>query len=179
MRYVAFLRAINLAGKNKIAMPQLRDLFEDFGFTRVKTYIQTGNVVFSTHERDAGKVQRQIEQKLAKALGFRIGVFVRTKAELVSAAKNNPLQPEKHDHKQQTHLVFLSRAPTKAQQAELVARAGDQYRFALKGTVLYYAYSREIAGNRKTVPIEKILEVTGTARTWKVVNKMIELLDEE
>jgi len=179
MRYVAFLRAINLAGKNKVAMPQLRALFETFAFTGVKTYIQTGNVVFSTPERDAAKIQRQLESKLAKALGFGVGVFVLNKAELVSAAKKNPLEPEKHDHKQHTHLVFLSGAPTKAQHSELVARAGNQYRFALKGNVLYYAYSRQIGGNRKTVPIEQILGVTATARTWKVVNKMIELLDEE
>jgi uncharacterized protein (DUF1697 family) len=179
MRYVAFLRAINLAGKNVVPMPVLRDLFERFGFTDVKTYIQTGNVVFSTAERDAARIQRQIEQKLAKAVGFQVGVFVLTKAQLESAVKKNPFDPAKHDHKQQTHLIFLSAAPTKAQRDALMAKAEVQYRFAVHGRVLYYAYSREIVGNRKAFQFEKILGVTATARTWKVVDKMIELLDEQ
>jgi uncharacterized protein (DUF1697 family) len=179
MRYVAFLRAINLGATNKVQMAHLRGLFEEFGFADVETYIQTGNVVFSATGRDTVKIQRLLEQKLAKALGFPVGVFVLSKAQLEAAASKNPFEPEKYDHEQHTHLVFLSATPAAAQRNKLIAREGDQYRFAIKGSVLYYAYSRALAGNRKTVPIEKILGVTGTARTWKVVNKMIELLGEQ
>ncbi len=72
--------------------------------------------------------------------------------------------------------MFLSGEPDAAHSAALMALEGDEYSCSIHGKVLYYAYSREAAGpGRRTINFEKVLGVTGTARTWKVVNKLIEL----
>jgi uncharacterized protein (DUF1697 family) len=178
MRYVALLRAVNVGGNSLVRMPDLQTLFEALGLTDVATYIQSGNVVFSAKPADQAKLAQRIERHLHAGLGFRPTVFIRTRADLTAAAKGNPFQPERRDGEQQCHIMFLSGAPDAAAVSLLEAKGGDQYRFALKGDVLYYAYSRDLAGKRKTVPIEKLLGVTGTARTWKVVNKLIEMLEE-
>jgi uncharacterized protein (DUF1697 family) len=178
-RYVALLRAINVGGNNMVEMSRLRELFESFGLTGVRTYIQTGNVVFSSRESDPDKLEEQLAKKLHTALGLRTEVFVRSKQQLLNAVKQNPFSPELLDHIQHCHLMFLSHAPAKAQKDALMAKQGDQYQFAAIGDILYYAYSRELAGNRKTIPIEKLLQVRGTARTWKVINRLIEMLNED
>jgi len=71
--------------------------------------------------------------------------------------------------------MFLSAAPAAARCRALMAVQGEEYRFHIEGKVLYYAYSRKFAGNRRTIDFEKILGVSGTSRSWKVVDKLIEI----
>jgi uncharacterized protein (DUF1697 family) len=156
-------------------MAEVRKLFESLGLTEVVTYIQTGNVVFSTRETDRDRLARQLEEQLASAIGKQVKVFVLEPAELAAAAAHNPFDPERRDHEQLCHLMFLSAAPDAERRQALMARQGDEYRFHVHDKVLYYVYDREHAGNRRTIDFEKVLGVSGTARTWKVVAKLIEL----
>ena len=71
--------------------------------------------------------------------------------------------------------MFLSGKPTPANIARLKAMEDDVYRFAVNGSLLYYSYPKASAGKRRTIPMERILGVRGTARTWKVVEKLAEL----
>jgi uncharacterized protein (DUF1697 family) len=172
---VALLRGINVGGRTMIAMAKLKEVFESLGFEDVVTYIQTGNVVFTTPETDADKLARQIERKLKSAAGYGGTVFVFSRNELKKAAANNPFNPKRRAKEQQCHLVFLDATPAAARKKALMEMAGDEYRFAVRGKVLYYAYAKADAFKRRTINFEKVLGVTGTARTWKVVDKLIEL----
>jgi uncharacterized protein (DUF1697 family) len=82
MVYAALLRGINVGGKNKVSMLELKASIESLDFDSVKTYINSGNVVFSGNKKDARKVETQLEQKLETDFGFPLKVVVRTKAEI-------------------------------------------------------------------------------------------------
>lgn len=177
-RYVALLRAINVGGNSLIKMAELRSLVESLGFADVSTYIQTGNVIFSSSETDRKKLARRLEEAVASSFGHDTTVFVLTPRQLKQASAANPFDPQRRDQEQRCHLVFLSGKPSAARTKELMALEGEEYSFAVRGSVLYYAYSRELDGSRRrNVDFEKVLGVRGTSRTWKVVDKLIELTD--
>ena len=89
--FVALLRAVNVGGTGKLAMSELRRLCEDAGFENVTTYIQSGNVVFSS-SLPAAKVRQGLEAALGKKMGTPVGVLVRTPAELEAVARRNPFR---------------------------------------------------------------------------------------
>lgn len=173
--YIALLRGINVGGRTIIKMDDLRAQFEAIGLADVVTYIQTGNVVFSSQEASTERLARLLEEQLASGLGYAGTVFVLTPSELKEAADANPFDPERHDREQLCHVMFLSREPDPARRDPLMALQGDEYRFAVRDRVLYYAYPRARAGARRTIDFEKVLGVVGTARTWKVVARLVEL----
>ena len=175
-RYIALLRAVNVGGHSVTRMSDLRAIFESLGLTEVVTYIQSGNVLFDSRDGDLEHLAHLLEKKLQSVLGYQVPVFLLTRPELEEAAAHNPFDPERRDKEQHCHLMFLSAEPDAAHSAALKALEGDEYSFSIHRKVLYYAYSREAAGSgRRTINFEKVLGVTGTARTWKVVNKLIEL----
>ncbi len=173
-RYVALLRGINVGGNTIIRMADLRGVVESLGYTAVATYIQTGNVVFSSAETDPRRLAEQLEQALAPLAGREVVVFLLTPQQLKDAAARNPFRPERGSE-QRSHLLFLSAEPEPARWEALQALKGEEYRFHLDGRVLYYAYGREWAGRRRTIDFEKVLGVRGTARSWNVVDRLIKL----
>jgi uncharacterized protein (DUF1697 family) len=175
-QYVTLLRGINIGGHNLIKMADLRKLFESLGLTDVVTYTQTGNVLFSTTDADSKQLALQIEKELASSIGKKIIVFVLSPEELRKAAANNPFNPEHLEKEHQCYLMFLSAEPDEAHCKALMDLQGeDYYGFHIQDKVLYFAYSIKYAGKRRTINFEKALGVIGTARSWKVVNKLIEL----
>ena len=89
-RYVALLRGINISGKNKIPMAKLKIEFERLGFIEVKTYMNSGNVIFSSDEDDIEKITKQIETMIKQQFGFDIPVFVISKEKLEDILRNAP-----------------------------------------------------------------------------------------
>lgn len=175
-RYIALLRAINVGGHLVIRMSDLRGLFEASGLTEVVTYIQSGNILFNSKVNDRDRLVHLLEKKLESSLGYHMSVFVFTPKELEDAAANNPFDPERQDMEQRCHLMFLSDEPDPGHCAALMALEGEEYKFSIKGKVLYFAYPRKFEGvGRRSINFEKVLGVSGTVRTWKVVNKLIEL----
>lgn len=173
--YVALLRAINVGGNSVIKMADLRTMLESLGFEDVTTYIQTGNVVFSAEKAKPEEIARAIEEKIADATGHTTIAFVLTPAQLKQAAARNPFVPPEGDDGY-SHLMFLSRAPSAAQRSAIKELEGDEYSFHVQGKVFYFAYPRSAAGRRRrAIDFEKILDASGTSRTWKVVDKLIEL----
>ncbi len=175
-RYVALLRAVNVGGHAVLKMEQLKKHFESFGLKDVTTCIQSGNVLFTSRETGAGRLARGLEKKLRAALGYAVVLFVLTPEQLRKAAAQNPFDPERLQDKQHCHLMFLSAKPQPSRRRALMALAGREYRFAVKGRVFYYAYDRAFEGrNRRAINFEKVLGLSGTARTWKVVARLVEL----
>ncbi len=173
-RYVALLRGVNVGGHSVVKMVDLRAWFEALGLSDVSTYIQSGNVLFTTNETDTESLACTIEAYLKSALGYHVTTFVLSRSRLEQAAANNPFKTE--DGELQCHVMFLSAGPDTAHRDALMAMQGEEYRFAFYDRLLYYAYPRTYAGHRRTVNFEKVLDVTGTARTSKVVAALIELL---
>ncbi len=156
-------------------MVDLRELFETAGFTDVVTYIQSGNVLFSTRNADIKRLERLLEQKLEPVLGNRAKVFVFSQADLKQAVANCPFDPVGRDKELRCHLMFLSTEPDSSHRQALFALRGEEYQFHISDKVLYYAYPGKFAGKRRTIDFEKVLSVVGTSRSWKVVTKLIQL----
>jgi uncharacterized protein (DUF1697 family) len=176
-RYVALVRGINVGGHGVIPMAELRGLFESLGASEVSTYIQSGNVLFTDREADRARLTRRLEKGLAAALDRPVSVFVLTRDELEDAAACNPFDPATRNATQQCQLMFLSAEPDAAHCKALMEMQGDDYRFHVRERVLYYAYDRSRAGRRRrNIDFERVLGVTGTTRTWKVVDRLIHLL---
>jgi len=106
MLYVALLRGINVGGKNKVDMKQLKGVFEDAGMTDVKTYINSGNVIFSSKIRAKARLVDQIEDGIAKHFGFDVPVVLRNLAEMKALVKTIPAKWTT-DQKMRCDVLFL------------------------------------------------------------------------
>lgn len=174
-KYVALIRAINVGGHSVIKMPVLRRLVEDLGFKGVSTYIQTGNVIFESAS-DRAKLAGLIQRALDSETGYKTSVFILTPAELEESAKNNPFRTKNEAGEGRSHIVFLSATPKQENIDKLLAVQGEDFSCAVHKRFLYYFYPEKYAGHtRRSVNFEKVLDVLGTARTYKVVDKLIEL----
>ncbi len=171
-KYAALLRGVNVGGNAIIKMTDLKKMFESFGLDEVSTYIQSGNVIFKSKESSAEKLAVKIEKGIKTSWGKELKVFVFSSDQLQKAADHNPFKPEKN---QQCQLMFLSKKPDAVHQKSVMEMQKPEYRFAFWDKVFYYAYSKEWGGKRRNINFEKVLDVYGTARTWKVVGALIEL----
>ncbi|MCD6010554.1 MAG: hypothetical protein K0Q79_416 [Flavipsychrobacter sp.] len=173
IRYVAFLRGINVSGQKLIKMEALRQYFELPGFKNIVTYIQSGNVLFDSKETDADKLVVKIEKQLAKQLGYEVPVVIRSLDEIKDVIRKNPFQKEMEERKLYVH--FLSGAPDKALHSSLEAykSAGEDYKII--GKEMYFLAPG--MGNSKLTNtlIERKLGVTTTARNWATINKVLTL----
>ena len=172
---IALIRGINVGGNSIVSMGDLRKVFEELGFFEVSTYIQSGNVIFSAELSDKDRLAAMISEKLTARMGKKFDVFVLDKNQLEEASKNNPFRPQDPE-KQVSHIVFLSGEPEKEKVAALKELEGRECKFEVKGEVLYFSYLREDAANRRTIDFERVLGVRATARTWRAVDKLIELV---
>lgn len=174
--YVALLRGINLGGHKIVKMDQLRKAFEDLGLGEVKTYIQSGNVVFNAPARDPVTLAKKIEEKIVRQFGFPVPVLVKTAAGVGDVIKNNPLVKEKDIDVSRLHVTFLSSAPEKSALKILdgIEATGD--RFCCSGEAVYLycpnGYHATKLGNNV---LEKMLKVGTTTRNWKTVNQLYQM----
>ncbi len=170
-RYIAFLRAVNVGGTTLIKMADLKKMFESFGLDNVQTYIQTGNVIFESRERNSSVLEQQIERQLENAVGKRIPLFVRTIQDVQKMAHACPFTPKDGET---VHVVILQEQPHKKNVNTLLACRSDADDFASKGKEVYNLRrdrDRSIFSNNW---IEKTLEVMGTTRNLTTIKKIAE-----
>lgn len=135
--YIAFLRGINL-GARRPPMAELRVLFTRMKFAEVATFIASGNVVFSDGEGDRAALEARIEQRLARALGYPVDTFVRTRTEVAAIAAAQPFSPAELAQAHAVHAVMLKEPLTRSQVAQLAACATVVDAFAPAGRDFYW-----------------------------------------
>lgn len=96
-KYISMLRGINVSGQKKIKMNELRTLYESLGFRPVKTYIQSGNVIFKSPASDTSELVSNIETKIKQTFGFSVSVIIRTASEFQHVINNNPFYGARKD----------------------------------------------------------------------------------
>ena len=174
--YIALLRGINLGGHKIVKMDQLRKTFEELDFADVKTYIQSGNVVFKAPAQIPAKLAKRIEEKILGQFGFPVPVVVKTAVEIGEVISSNPLLKEKGIDPTRLHVTFLSCAPDKSalKLLDAVAAAPDQFRCSGQAVYLHCpnGYHATRLGNNV---LAKMLKVGATTRNWKTVNKLWEM----
>lgn len=171
MKYVAFLRPINVGGHAIIKMADLKKMFESAGLNNVQTYIQSGNVIFESEETNPDSLAKQIERQLEKAAEYKIELFVRTMRDLQSIAKRSPFKAKDGE---MVYVAFLDKKPgQKSQQALLVFRS-DADHFAFKGRELYILRRDRERLVFSTNFVEKILKMPTTTRNLTTITKIVE-----
>ncbi len=172
-QYIAFLRAINVTNRF-VKMDILRHHFAQFGFPDVETYIQSGNLIFSSDNTNADEIASQIETNLELALGFAVPTMVRTSTELIKIANYNPF-PHFTDLTNATRYIsFLHDLPDAEGQQKLEALSNNMDTFHIHGQELHWLYDREQGKSKFTNgKVEKLLKTAVTRRNLNTVQKIV------
>jgi uncharacterized protein (DUF1697 family) len=167
-RYAAMLRGINLGSRNRVAMPALRELFESLGFSDVVTYVQSGNVVFSSSSKPDGSV---LARRIETDLGATSPVLIRSAAQLKKLVAGNPFKDVAN-----THVTLLDGTAKPADVKAIDAEKFAPDEFAVVGSDVYLrcpnGYGRSKLNNAFW---EKKLGRVATTRNWKTVTALADL----
>jgi uncharacterized protein (DUF1697 family) len=176
-RLVALLRGINVGGAKKVPMAQLREVLGGLGYEDVKTYVNSGNAVFTAPDAPPAAFEAAIEAALREAFGFDVAVLVRTRDELAAIAADNPFAGVADDPSR--HLVLFAREPIGAQAvADLDPADYAPERFALRGRELHLWNPEGISQSEIVKAMTaKRLGVEATGRNWRTVQKLVALAD--
>jgi uncharacterized protein (DUF1697 family) len=176
-QYVAFLRAVNVGGR-VVKMDKLRMMFTSLGVKNVKTYIQSGNVIF-----DAGgsitALRKKVETMLLKELGYEVPTMIRTVAEVANIAENHPFKKVKLADDAKTYVSFLAEEPSKDLLRALLALNNDDTAYQKKNLEVYSIVSKKAAEKApfSNSLLEKKLGVAATTRNLGIPGKIIQFLN--
>jgi uncharacterized protein (DUF1697 family) len=185
LTHVGLLRGINVGGRNKVAMADLRKVVESLGHGNVATYIQSGNVVFTSNHTDTAAIAAELERALAEALGRRSSVVVLSRAELATVIADNPFPEEANPTR--VHVIFRG-AVVGAEEAAAVAAAerrardrGGRDRAKVVGRAVYLHTPDGFGASELAAQLTRINPAApdrgGTARNWATVTKLQAMLD--
>jgi uncharacterized protein (DUF1697 family) len=173
--HVAFLRAVNVAGRASLAMADLRKLGEGLGFTNVRTLLQSGNLVFDSGVKKAPTLESAFEAALKKH-GIETDFMVRRADELDAVIAANPFPKEANSDPGHLVVMFLKDAPGAKAVVALQAAVKGREVIRHKGRELYIVYPDGIGRSKLTNKfIESRLDTRGTGRNWNTVTKLAAL----
>lgn len=176
--WVALLRGINVGGANRLPMAELRDDLDRIGLANVATYIQSGNVVFDSTADDAAELTEEIAAAIEKHHGFRPRVLVLSAARFREAMEANPF-PEAEPEPKTLHLYFLAEQPAGLDVSALEGVASPTERFQLGERVLYLHTPDGFGRSKLASRAEALLGVPATARNWRTVARLREMIEED
>lgn len=173
--WIALLRGINVGGRNRLPMKALAQLFEEAGCGQVKTYIQSGNVVFTADAESVNQVGDDIAAAIERDHGFRPSIFLLNAEMLQKAIAANPY-PEAVEEPKSLHLSFLEEVPS----PEGVSRASElisgSERFSVIDRCLYLHAPDGIGRSKFAGSVDRALKVSATGRNWRSITKIAEIV---
>jgi uncharacterized protein (DUF1697 family) len=169
--YISLLRGINVGGNKMIAMAELKTVYEKLGFKNVRTYLQSGNVLFESASGDASAIEKAIEKKF----GHDVTVLLREPADLKRIIESNPFLKKKADPSM-LHVSFLSLPISKLTVTNLVVPSGESVEFLPGKEELFLYYPNGMGKSKFTnALLEKKLNARATTRNWNTVNALFRL----
>lgn len=171
---ILLLRGINVGGKNKLPMADLRAILGELGLDNVATYIQSGNAVARSTRKLAKSFAKKLSDAIEDAHGFAPDVLALTQAELEAAIDANPFPQATQDPKT-LHVFFLEKPAAPARLEDVEALAAKSERFALTDAAFYLWAPDGIGRSKLAARVEKALGVRGTGRNWRTVLKLREM----
>ncbi len=170
--YVALLRGVNVVGKNKLPMKDLAQMFAKAGCSEVKTYIQSGNVIFAAAPESCEFLVESVAKQIEKKFGHRPAITLRTPQELAKILRTNPFLEEGVDEKALA-VVFLLGKPHPDAVATLDPNRSPGDRFAVIGREIYLHLPNGFAETKLTgAYFDSRLKVAGTARNWRTTQTL-------
>jgi len=174
-RYIGLLRGINVGGKNRLPMARLREIFAECDANEVATYIQSGNVAFTSSAKAAVATLKQVSACLESELGLRVPIVLRSADEMRRALDAHPFEdrgvPEKF-----RSIMFLERKPTAAQRRSLDPDCSAGEEWEVIGSEVHLCFPAGSARSKLTnVYFDRRLETISTTRNVRTVQKLLEL----
>jgi uncharacterized protein (DUF1697 family) len=174
--YIAMLRGINIGPHKRMKMEKLRSSCEELGFVKVKTYIQSGNIVFQAAKLSSAAAAKKIEAQIVKDFGFSADVISRTAEEMKKVVEANTLLREPGIDPSKFHVVFLAEAPSPGaiRKLEALTLSPDKVRHA--GKEIYFYFPNGVSGSSIWKHnLDRVMSVSGTMRNWNTVNTLHEM----
>ena len=174
--HAALLRGINVGGNNIVPMKALADIFARAGAENVRTYIQSGNVLFEARPGAADRIARAVGAEIEKRFGFAVPVLVRTADELRLISINNPFFG-KGAPDDRLYVMFLADTPDPALVQALDSNRSPQDKFAVRGRDIYLSLPSGVARTKLTnAYFDSKLKTVSTMRNWRTTLKLLELM---
>lgn len=172
--WVALLRAVNLGARNRVPMPALREALTGAGFTDVRSYVASGNVVLGSPLRSAAKVGTAVRDVIAERFGVDTPVLVRTGPQLAAVLDWNPFPDAAADHPHLVAVLHLAGQPSAAAVQALLAGDFAPVRVAHRGAEVVVDW-HERSGIPKVDRALRKLGVVATARNWRTLTALVEM----
>ena len=178
--YIAILRGINVGGQNKIRMIDLAAKLQSNGFSDLRTYIQSGNLVFRAEKKPEPEMANKIAESIKNEFGLNVPAIVFKKGDWNEIIGRNPFAKDPHYNNPKTlHVSFLSEIPQLENVQKLTGYSDEPNEFSVVGKAVYLycpnGYSKTKLGNGF---LEKKLKVTATTRNWATTLKLAEMASE-
>ncbi|MDE5422088.1 DUF1697 domain-containing protein [Ancylomarina sp. DW003] len=177
-KYIALLRGINLGGKRKLLMADLKALFSKIGFTNIVTYIQSGNVVFESDKKEGNiELAQKIETAILEHFKLDVPVMVRKASEWKQVVSDNPFFKNQNIGIERLHLTLLDKTPAQDLVDDLKQIEFDSEQFEIIGQHIFLCCKDKFSSKSKMTNtlFEKKLKCKSTTRNWKTVMKLSEL----
>lgn len=174
--YISLLRGINVGGGKVILMADLKEVFEKAEFAQVKTYIQSGNVVFSSEKEKSSELEEMIKSAIKSRFKFEVEVLVLMLDELENIIRKNPFAGDRLKIGERIYLTILSQKPAKERISDLHKIKNNSDGLEMIGRTVYVlcrkGYAKSPFNNNS---IEKVLKVNGTTRNLETMKKLVEI----
>ena len=178
MKYVAFLRGINVGGHKLVSMTKLREVFDSLGFEKVETLLVSGNVVFEAPAKSTEVHAARIEKKLKSAFGHEIGVIIRPMTDLQRLVKSDPFKSIKVTPQTRLYVTFLRKKPKAALKIPDETEAGFRILHVSETEVCSVV---TLSSNRQTTDLMRFLEKeltrNVTTRNWNTLEAIRDILE--
>ena len=175
---ISMLRGVNVGGHNKIKMEALRALYESMKLRDAQTYVQSGNVIFRTDERDIARLAKRIEDGIERNFGFRPNVILRTAAEMREVVARNPFAKRRGIEPSKLLVSFLASDPGEEAREKVRQMKCDPEELRIEGRELYIYFPNGIGRSKLSLGVlEKTLKTPGTGRNWNSVTKVLEMAE--
>jgi uncharacterized protein (DUF1697 family) len=172
--YVAMLRGVNVGG-NSLKMDWLREACEGIGLQNVRTYVQSGNIVFASR-LSGEKLAKSLKMTIDAQTRLPVTVVVRSASEMAKIIAGNPFPKQKGIDLTKLHVTFLAKPPSKPALEKLDALAGTRDEYRLAGREIYLHCPINYGETKlSNTAIEKVLSVGATTRNWKTVTVLHEM----
>ena len=177
--YISILRGINVSGHKLIKMDALRKSFESMGFSNVKTYLQSGNIIFSYDDIEEKNLEEQISKEIKKEFGFDVPVIVLSIERLKHIIDHNPFVKDPIKDKLFLHITFLSSKPIEFSKDKIVEKKDKEEEIAFSDYAIYL-YCPNGYGNTKLSNnfLERNLNVVATTRNFKTTNELLKIAEQ-
>jgi len=175
---ISMLRAVNVGGHNKIKMDALRALYETLKLRDAQTYVQSGNVIFRSEERDISRLTKRIEDGMQRKFGFRPDVILRTAAEMREVVARNPFAKRRGIEPGKLLVTFLASDPGEEAREKVRQMKCDPEELRIEGRELYIYFPKGQGRSKLSgAALEKALKTPATGRNWNSVTKMLEMAE--